>query len=698
MALYQELALGNTTVKLRWEEPQASSGLDRKDLAVIPRGVYRGFIPQPGAGAFDLDFVVDSVYADSLAAYETSGPVVALGTFTPTPGWNVTVYTAATQTITVPVGARDGTNKAVVLRAQYNEGNSPVTDAFIQIVDATDTRITDTILALINVPALAPNLADPSVTITRAPTPASLQPLFITVGDGFQSRGDFTGNRVAAGGADTSNSIQAALDSLAAQNALRGTSGTSDGGVIFIKRGEYAPTTTITVPDFVQILGEGHFATNITKPGGVIPLFDLSSNTEVEIAKMSFDGNADASPIIRVNNCFRCAIRECRFSGNTTFAPINVTGPSEDTVVDTITSGGAPASTAVNGGVVQIGAAAIRTKVIGLAVDVRMLAGATDSVLNVGRVEGSGTLVTSFADDSNRIFGPTQPFLTGYIRGMEVLPGTLSLIPAPAGYTVLSVLPGVIEIDGILFSNPIQTIIPGAIAFAGFSPVYVYARRNVATAALEFVRTTIPPEYRQERNTWVLPGTGTGGIPSERYVGSVTTNSAGTKWAGHIKTGEEVYWVNALFTDLSTVTATLTVAAAATTSGIATVSLGALPKLPNKLVSGGPLTAMLAYLDIELEYTPAVAEARNVVLGATSSSTAFGPWIRLAAHFERFSAAVGEATRIRFPNVSIHPVLTAVGVAAPVPSIDLQILDIRPSAALRDYTARIAVKGYLDMR
>src|SRR3990172_2867817 len=100
MAIFNELALGNTVVKLRWEEPFASSGLDRKDLAVIPRGVYRGFIPQPGAGAFALDFVVDAVYGDSLAAYETSGPVVALGTFTPTPGWNVTVYTAVTQTIT----------------------------------------------------------------------------------------------------------------------------------------------------------------------------------------------------------------------------------------------------------------------------------------------------------------------------------------------------------------------------------------------------------------------------------------------------------------------------------------------------------------------------------------------------------------------------------------------------------------------
>lgn len=79
MAVEAELDLGNTPVKLRWEEPFASSGTDHKTQGVLPKGIYRGFIPVAQVGTFLLDLQPDAVSGDSIAVYEATAQTTGFG-------------------------------------------------------------------------------------------------------------------------------------------------------------------------------------------------------------------------------------------------------------------------------------------------------------------------------------------------------------------------------------------------------------------------------------------------------------------------------------------------------------------------------------------------------------------------------------------------------------------------------------------
>ena len=63
-------AISNATVKVRWKEPYASEGLNRKVAVVIPAGVYRGLKLGVSASALSVDLQVDAA-GDHVAVQES---------------------------------------------------------------------------------------------------------------------------------------------------------------------------------------------------------------------------------------------------------------------------------------------------------------------------------------------------------------------------------------------------------------------------------------------------------------------------------------------------------------------------------------------------------------------------------------------------------------------------------------------------
>ena len=73
-------------IKLRWNEPYVSAGLNRKTFKSLPRGVYNGFVVKPGPGTNQLQVVHD----DPRGWASTSG--YAAGAFDMASGWSIAVH------------------------------------------------------------------------------------------------------------------------------------------------------------------------------------------------------------------------------------------------------------------------------------------------------------------------------------------------------------------------------------------------------------------------------------------------------------------------------------------------------------------------------------------------------------------------------------------------------------------------------
>lgn len=94
-------AISNATVKVRWKEPYASEGLNRKLAVVIPAGVYRGLNLGVSASNLSVDLVADAA-GDHVAVQESSD------------GFSTTYTDDTSGTITLPLTGFT-TNDVVVI-------------------------------------------------------------------------------------------------------------------------------------------------------------------------------------------------------------------------------------------------------------------------------------------------------------------------------------------------------------------------------------------------------------------------------------------------------------------------------------------------------------------------------------------------------------------------------------------------------
>lgn len=591
-------ALGNTFVKVRWEEPFLSDGLNRKEIGVTPKGVYRGFVPAKVLGTSNIQFTVGPE-GDSAAVFDTSG-AVAHGTFTPTTGWNVLVYTSATilVNITAILGGGGGATGvyAVVLRSQYNTGNAPTTDSFIMIVDKADVQATDIRLAEIDTTAcLIGNVVDNAV-LRLGPNNTSMIPPFVTVGDGYESFGDFNGNRASFAGTDTTNAIQKAINGLDARNRLLTNFGgvaqgpSTKGGVIFVKRGKYGPpavAAAILPLAGMKIVGEGYGSNavggntvEITRAVG-FPGITVSA-IGAEVSNLTMIGQADAFPLIRLAAAIDCLVRDVSFRDNAAFAAIDINSATGNLIEDVrAITGILDVGTAFGGTVlIQNGN---NNKIQGLPVDVRLqpivanlvfdnhiLTGRVTTPDHAGMpglaVSGSKIVNTALNDDAfngdgtvsnsaSPAFGAVSTYMRGYVKGLNVVI-TATGGAYPSG-TKIALTAGDIEIDGLFYGLRIPVDITATIigAPAATNFVFFYARRKTGApniGSMEIVGYIAAgnlPFYNRRRNAWTRFGTGTigpGGTPSERFLGAVQcTGVVPTVYRSQQMAGDWVLFENA---------------------------------------------------------------------------------------------------------------------------------------------------------
>lgn len=152
-------ALLPSFIKMRWNEPYVSAGLNRKTFKSTPRGVYSGFVVKPGPGAFEITIAHD----DPEGYGVVSG--FAGGNFDAASGWSLAVHESLQGFNTTVAILYNGSNNFVfdldsvkgqtvyaALHVDYKSGLDSVGD--IRIAEASDLEADPTLinLARIDVP------------------------------------------------------------------------------------------------------------------------------------------------------------------------------------------------------------------------------------------------------------------------------------------------------------------------------------------------------------------------------------------------------------------------------------------------------------------------------------------------------------------------------------------------------------------
>lgn len=143
MSVLQNINLADTTIKMRWQEPYITTGLNQKSVASDARGVVAGFKVAPSSG-YVVEVQVDPGFGLSIAnVLDTTGGNFALTVIQPTPMF-------------VDLTAQAGSTVFIALDAQYAVG-SPTT-AQLKVVDAAELAVNDdlVLLARVTVPASPP--------------------------------------------------------------------------------------------------------------------------------------------------------------------------------------------------------------------------------------------------------------------------------------------------------------------------------------------------------------------------------------------------------------------------------------------------------------------------------------------------------------------------------------------------------------
>jgi hypothetical protein len=146
MTVLQNIPLATDTIKVRWQEPYITAGLNAKAIAATPRGVVAGFSVQPSSG-YSVTIATDPVLGLSIAnVLETTAGKFA-------------VTLLQSSALFVDLTAQAGSAVYIVLDAQYAVGSA--SSAQLKVVDALDPDFV--VLAKVNVPA-SPSPGGPITT------------------------------------------------------------------------------------------------------------------------------------------------------------------------------------------------------------------------------------------------------------------------------------------------------------------------------------------------------------------------------------------------------------------------------------------------------------------------------------------------------------------------------------------------------
>lgn len=138
MTTYLTSPLPTDAVKVRWQEPYVTSGLNQKTFGQYPKGVFAGFTIVPSGVALTVDLQVDPTLGISGANILNAS----------TSKYCVTVIHTATVSLLLPFSQ----TVYIVLEAQYQVGTAST--AQVRVVDASELSNPElVILAKVSVPA-----------------------------------------------------------------------------------------------------------------------------------------------------------------------------------------------------------------------------------------------------------------------------------------------------------------------------------------------------------------------------------------------------------------------------------------------------------------------------------------------------------------------------------------------------------------
>jgi len=144
VSIFNQAAVDNEYVKMRWKEPYVSTGLNRKGFGITRKGIYSGFQISPG-GLSNRDIIVGPGFVSG-QINAALGPGYVSGNFDESSGYSIAVHqgTNGFQTaVTIPPGPNsethldatglEGQRVYIVLDVSYVIGQE--TSSFMQLVD-----------------------------------------------------------------------------------------------------------------------------------------------------------------------------------------------------------------------------------------------------------------------------------------------------------------------------------------------------------------------------------------------------------------------------------------------------------------------------------------------------------------------------------------------------------------------------------
>lgn len=165
MAVYNQASINYEFIKVRWQEPFLSAGLNRKAFGVTPRGIYSGFKISP-LGSRTV--TIGPGYVSGDFSTGVSGGGYVSGTYDPAADWSVALH-ASDDGYAATVAIEPGPNESLTLDCTGQNGNrvyavldvvyglSSATSGSVKLVNSTEINSSPDLIVIgyIDVPALS---------------------------------------------------------------------------------------------------------------------------------------------------------------------------------------------------------------------------------------------------------------------------------------------------------------------------------------------------------------------------------------------------------------------------------------------------------------------------------------------------------------------------------------------------------------
>lgn len=162
MSVLQSNAINPEYIKMRWQEPYVSGGLNAKTFGVLPHGIYHGFSIVAGPGSRQVQVTTDDPFSESGNVsgyaggnYDSAGSGYSIAVFSDVRGLQTTIQIpdGVSGTQLFDCSGHDGESLYLILKPRFDIGTW--TDAYMMLVNAAEIALNPwyVVIGTVNVPA-----------------------------------------------------------------------------------------------------------------------------------------------------------------------------------------------------------------------------------------------------------------------------------------------------------------------------------------------------------------------------------------------------------------------------------------------------------------------------------------------------------------------------------------------------------------